>query len=186
MAMTLTHRTAVLEGVGVSAYLGAAAKITNKDYVTAAGSILTVEARHSAWIRSGAQSEDGFPEAFDTPLDFNEVYSLAAPFFKSCPESNPSLPVMAFPSLSVEESGPYMNGQHISVKFDGNMQNAYCQFLWAGGPTAQPIKDGKCMIPEKPKGQVYLVATNGTMAPSDDNTLAGPAVIEIPLQATLF
>lgn len=105
----------ILEGVGVSAYLGAAASIMNKAYLTAAGSILTVEARHSSYIRA-AQKQVPFPQAFDAPLGLNEVFSLASQFIKSCPKENPALPVKAFPKLVVHTTGTLKTGSTVVLK----------------------------------------------------------------------
>lgn len=83
---TFIVTASILEGVGVTAYLGAAADIMSKDYLTAAGSILTVESRHSAYIRAGLKQLP-FPQPFDVPLTLNEVFSLAAPFIVECPRT---------------------------------------------------------------------------------------------------
>lgn len=107
----------ILEGVGVSAYLGAAADIMSKSYLTAAGSILTVEARHSSYIRN-ALKESPFAQPFDAPLSYNEVYSLASPFIVECPESNPALPVKAFPKLALaaDTTTPVKSGDTVTLE----------------------------------------------------------------------
>lgn len=76
----------ILKGIGVSAYLGILSKITNADVLTVAASILAVESTQRAWIRSGAQHEDGIGGAFDTALDFDQVCtSLLSPLLHHPP-----------------------------------------------------------------------------------------------------
>jgi hypothetical protein len=67
----------VLEGVGTAAYLGAAKYITNPVYLEAAGAILTTETRHVAWIESAVGANAAWSGAFETPLDLDQVFSLA-------------------------------------------------------------------------------------------------------------
>ncbi|MGN6202329.1 MAG: ferritin-like domain-containing protein [Solirubrobacterales bacterium] len=67
------------EDTGVSAYNGAAPMIKSKEVLTAAGSIVQVEARHAAAIRL-QNSEEPAPAAFDTPLDEKQVLKAVEPF----------------------------------------------------------------------------------------------------------
>lgn len=132
----------ILEGVGVSAYLGAAADIMSKNYLTAAGSILTVESRHSAYIRA-TLDQSPFPSPFDTPLTLNEVYTLAAPFIVSCPDSNPKLQVKAFPMLMSSPDNPknitsgtkitLLTPDYVVKPADGSSQ-IYAAFITVTGP----------------------------------------------------
>jgi hypothetical protein len=51
-------------------------------------------------VSSAALHAQPWSVAEDTPLDFSQVYSLAAGFITSCPPTNPALPVVAFPALA--------------------------------------------------------------------------------------
>ncbi|KAH9822954.1 Ferritin-like domain [Teratosphaeria destructans] len=94
--------SSVLEGVGTSAYLGAAGLITDKNYLTAAGSILVVEAEHTSYQRA-AVGKVPIANPFGTPLDPTSSYSLAAAFITSCPPGNKPLGFTAFPTLVVKD-----------------------------------------------------------------------------------
>ncbi|KAJ5131604.1 ferritin-like domain-containing protein [Penicillium atrosanguineum] len=175
----------VLEGVGVSAYLGAAASIANKEYLTDAGSILTVEARHSSYLRA-VVGEVPFPQPFDNPLDFDEVYTLASAFIVSCPSSNPTLPVKAFPSLTATSDGTIEAGSMVSLTPGQSFTASgpiYAAFITVTGPvwaTITPNNDGYSVtIPNGIAGQSYVVLTSSKDKVSDDTVLAGPAIIEI-------
>jgi rubrerythrin len=71
-----------LEDTGVSAYNGAAPAIESTEVLSAAGSIVQVEARHAAAIRSlnGAPISEG---GFDRALDMQAVLDAVKPFVKS-------------------------------------------------------------------------------------------------------
>jgi len=47
---------------------------------SAAGSILTTEARHQAWISAAVDKQNPWSSPYDTPLKYAGVYSLVTPF----------------------------------------------------------------------------------------------------------
>lgn len=67
------------EDTGVSAYNGAAPMIKSKEVLTAAGSIVQVEARHAAAIRL-QNKEEPAPAGFDEPLAEKQVLKAVEPF----------------------------------------------------------------------------------------------------------
>ena len=78
----------VLEDIGVRAYLGQASRILQPKLLTAAGSILAIEARHSSWIRfinapSVADTPTNVlpaPTTFDKPATEGATLSKARAF----------------------------------------------------------------------------------------------------------
>jgi hypothetical protein len=186
-AAGMVATAAILENVGVSAYLGAAPLVSDGGILGTAGSILTVEARHQTFIRA-ASRQIAIPNAFDTPLGPKAVFTLAAPFIASCPEGS-NLILTAFPALSMTEpaaASAVAIGSRIRLQSENAAQATFCAFTAGGlaGGTAftQFTADAGCEVPQNLAGIVYLSLTsagplNGAI--SDDIILAGPMPLTI-------
>ncbi len=72
----------VLETTGVGAYNGAAPSLMSKEVLAAAGSIVQVEARHSAAINLLIGKSPVPNGAFDKPLTKSQVLAKAGPLIK--------------------------------------------------------------------------------------------------------
>ncbi len=73
----------VFENVGVGAYLMAAPAITSKAYLAAAGSILTIEARHAGFLDVLMGQPISANGAFDKPLTQAAIVKDVSPFITS-------------------------------------------------------------------------------------------------------
>ncbi len=67
------------EQTGVGAYLGALPLISDKNIRSAAGTVFTIEARHTAAFRA-LNHRDPAPVAFESPLSPQQVVSAISPF----------------------------------------------------------------------------------------------------------
>jgi len=184
----------VIEGVGVSAYLGAAADITSKAYLTAAGSILVTEALHQSATRS-ASGEQPAANVFGTPLGLNAVYTIASGFITSCPSTNAVLPVKAYQALTLASGMPSAPGVGALVALETPTAPAgdfFVTFVSGLNITSAPVQsydNGVIMaaVPEGIEGQSYIFLTSDNSGNVTDATvLAGPAIIEITSPSPTF
>jgi len=79
-----------LENTGVGAYLGALGVISSSDYVTAAGTIAQIEARHAGYLNNlvedpitGNILDLSTNNSFEMPLTVAQVVAAAGPFVTS-------------------------------------------------------------------------------------------------------
>ncbi|KAK3359228.1 ferritin-like domain-containing protein [Lasiosphaeria hispida] len=186
-AAGMVATAAVLENVGVSAYLGAAPLVSDGGILSTAGSILTVEARHQTFTRAATKIV-AVPQAFDTPLSAKQVFSLAAPFIASCPEGS-NLILTAFPTLTMaagQDAAALQAGATIQLQSDASAQATFCAFTTGGVPggtafTTFSAATG-CQIPQGLAGFVYVnLASAGPLSGviTDDIILAGPMVMQV-------
>ncbi|KAI4241481.1 MAG: hypothetical protein LQ352_007439 [Teloschistes flavicans] len=96
----------MITSTGIGAFLGAASLLTDDPaLLTAASSILTIEARHDAFLRAGVKASP-FPTPFDTALTAVHAYNIAQMFIVSCPQQ---LPLIILPKLTFVGPTPASN-----------------------------------------------------------------------------
>lgn len=175
----------VLEGVGTSAYLGGAGLITSKDYLGVAGSILVTESLHTSLQRFNL-GQIAAANPYGTALGLNQVYTMAAAFIKSCPSTNPALPLKAFPSLTATQGAPTSQGIPFTFTAAGSLPSDYYVVFVSGlnTTTVEHTMQGdmiSAIIPDTISGQSYAFITNQAVnsAIMDDMILFGPTVVEV-------
>jgi hypothetical protein len=119
--------------------------------------------------------------AVQTPLGFNDVYTLAASFITSCPSSNPTLPVQAFPSLTITPSSGTPGSTAMVTYANMAPDSTFVAFLSGFNQTFVPIMNGSVTFPNGLQGTVYALVTNDSSSVTDATTLAGPAILQFPL-----
>ncbi|KAK7018217.1 protein rds1 [Favolaschia claudopus] len=173
----------ILEAVGSAAYTGGAQLISNKDYLTAAASILTVEGRHTAWINSAINKFSAWDTSFQTALNPNQIFTLASGFITSCPDSNAAAlpPLKAYPALAVSpDAHP---GKPTTLTFAAptsySTEKLFAAFISGiGAPIFVPVeKDNEVTVPDGLLGVVFCVITKDGEKVDDSTMVAGPAIL---------
>jgi hypothetical protein len=170
----------LVENVGVSAYLGAAHLLTDPVLLTAAGSILTIEARHQT-ILNILNAGTAIPQAFDFAFTPSEVLALAGPFISGC-----DLGIPANPSLTITNTGEVGVGTLLTFSsnaMNGSTDGLFCQMLVGGLPFTITLPLSECVVPDGINGPVALWVTSDLQPlinnPRDravDKLVAGPTI----------
>lgn len=182
--LTTTVATArVVENVGVSAYLGGATLITDPILLDAAGSILSIEARHST-ILNVLSAGGAIPSAFDIALSPSEILAIASPFID--PSSPCDLGIPANPTLAITNTGAAAPGTLLtfeSAAINGTQENLHCQMIVGGAPMSISLPINECVVPEGINGPVAIWITsdaqplvNNIVNRATTQLVAGPTV----------
>ncbi|KAI0069195.1 hypothetical protein BV25DRAFT_113979 [Artomyces pyxidatus] len=159
---TMASAARLVENVGVGAYLGAAHLVEDPVILTAAATIVTVEARHQT-VLNILNGGTAIPQAFDLPLLPQEVLAIAGGFISGC-----DLGITANPALTVTNSGPIQVGTSLSFSssaINGSTSGLFCQMLAGGLPFSISLPFNACVVPSGITGPVAIFIT------SDDQPL---------------
>ncbi|TFY74599.1 hypothetical protein EWM64_g9413 [Hericium alpestre] len=179
----------MFEVIGTSAYNGAAKFIKDPNVLQTAASILATEARQSAWINNAVRGGNPWSTAYETALDLDQAFSLAAGLIVECPSNNTAIPVQAFPPVTASpaDAAP---GSNLTLEFTlpsgANNTQLFATFLTGISPISVPLYDESpftVTIPPTLEGFVFLVVTNSTQKTDDTVTVAGPLFLNFPFNS---
>jgi hypothetical protein len=161
----------LVENVGVGAYLGAAQSISDKSILSAAGTILTVEARHQTVMNILSGTGSTIPSAFDLALLPGEVLAIAGPFVSGCDLGFPANTPLTITNQGAVTPGMSLTFTSANLNSTVDPSKLYCSFLTGGAGFSAVLNYTSCTVPAGINGPVAIWIT------SDDNPLAGnPAV----------
>lgn len=175
---TMAATARVVENVGVSAYIGGAVLMTDPQLLAAAGSILSVEARHSTMLNA-LSAGTPIPAAFDIPMTPSEILALAGPFISGCDLGIPANPPLAITNTGVPAIGTTLTFS--SSALNGTTDGFFCQMMVGGAAFSIPLPISQCTVPEGINGPVAIWITsdnqplaNNLEARATTQLIAGP------------
>ncbi|GAA5893743.1 hypothetical protein JCM6882_003084 [Rhodosporidiobolus microsporus] len=194
--MTFLSTARVLEAAGQGAYLGAAHLLTDPQLLTAAGSILTLEARHQSLLNvfNGGSFA---PQPFDIALTPQGVLALAGGFLRDCQASDLGLTANNPLIVTDEESGKVLFKPGSKLAFKSivplELESLTCQMIVGGAPSAVTFPAKECVVPGGIDGPVAVYLVNSTV-PLASNIIiqnaaaitAGPALVFVDSKPSIL
>ncbi|KAG6907015.1 hypothetical protein DXG01_010918 [Tephrocybe rancida] len=175
----------VIESIGTSAYVGSIGQISNSTLSIWAASILSSNARAASYTSfvNGAQPVIGPFDASmliigdsQTPLTPQQATTLASSYVTSCPANSTNV-YQPGQNLTITQASP----TQAQFNFDNPGGQLYAVYHQGLSNTIVPLNNGTADIPTNTTGIVFAEVRNSTDVANDNNIVAGPSFLNIPV-----